>query len=412
MRLLVHDYGGYSFSIQLSRELARRGHCVSHFYGDSTQAVKRGFLQAQPDDPPGFFSTGLTLSHPFCKYSLLKRRAQECEYGRKLARAIRRLQPQVVISANTPLDAQAAALRSSHQVRASFVFWLQDAVGLATFKILTGKSLLLGQTVGRYYLWLERTLLQHSQAAVLISEDFLPLVEAWGVRREKLSVAHNWAPLDEISPLPKANPWAERQGLADKFTFLFSGVLGMKHNPGLLLDLARHWQRAPLVRVVVVSEGPAAEWLKEKGHEQGLDALQVLDFQPYQQFPGVLASADVLVAVLDLEAGLYSVPSKVLSYMCARRPLLLAVPPQNHAARIVSRSGAGLVASPSDARGFLQASQTLYDDGGLRLRMADKALSYARRNFNISSIADQFEELFQSTLEAAPFKSRLFAYSK
>jgi len=30
MRLLIHDYAGHPFQVQLSRELARRGHSVTH----------------------------------------------------------------------------------------------------------------------------------------------------------------------------------------------------------------------------------------------------------------------------------------------------------------------------------------------------------------------------------------------
>ena len=41
------------------------------------------------------------------------------------------------------------------------------------------------------------------------------------------------------------------------------------------------------------------------------------------------------------EAGAFSVPSKTLTYLCAARPILAAVPPQNAAAHLVtSRAGA------------------------------------------------------------------------
>jgi len=32
MRLLIHDYAGHPFQVQLSRELARRNHEVLHLY--------------------------------------------------------------------------------------------------------------------------------------------------------------------------------------------------------------------------------------------------------------------------------------------------------------------------------------------------------------------------------------------
>ena len=77
--------------------------------------------------------------------------------------------------------------------------------------------------------------------------------------------------------------------------------------------------------------------------------------------PDVLGSADVLVAILEADAGVFSVPSKVLSYFCAGRPVLLAVPRENLAAKIVVESGAGLVVEPSDVAGFCRAAQQLID---------------------------------------------------
>ena len=40
----------------------------------------------------------------------------------------------------------------------------------------------------------------------------------------------------------------------------------------------------------------------------------------------MLASADVLVALLETDAGAFSVPSKVLTSLSAGRPILAAIP--------------------------------------------------------------------------------------
>lgn len=58
-------------------------------------------------------------------------------------------------------------------------------------------------------------------------------------------------------------------------------------------------------------------------------------FQPFEQIPQVQAAANVLIAILELDAGVFAVPSKVFTYLCAKRPLILADPLENLAARIV-----------------------------------------------------------------------------
>ena len=70
--------------------------------------------------------------------------------------------------------------------------------------------------------------------------------------------------------------------------------------------------------------------------------LVFLPLQPMDVFPDVLGAADVLVALLENDAGPFSVPSKVLSYLCAGRPILLSAPPSNLSVRLVEKAAAGL----------------------------------------------------------------------
>ncbi len=107
------------------------------------------------------------------------------------------------------------------------------------------------------------------------------------------------------------------------------------------------------VVVVVVSEGLGADWLQAQKAELGLENLRILPFQPHDRFSEVLGTATVLFGMLDPTAGVYSVPSKVLSYLKSGRAIVLAVPPENLAARMVQRAGAGLIVSPSDRAGVM-----------------------------------------------------------
>src|SRR5262249_46391745 len=90
-------------------------------------------------------------------------------------------------------------------------------------------------------------------------------------------------------------------------------------------------------------------------------------------------------------AGVFSVPSKVLSYLCAGRPVLLAVPSENLAAKIVVECGAGLTVEPTDMIGFRGAAQRLIDSPPLRQKYGEAARKYAEAQFDIHRIGDQFE---------------------
>jgi glycosyltransferase involved in cell wall biosynthesis len=145
----------------------------------------------------------------------------------------------------------------------------------------------------------------------------------------------------------------------------------------------------------VVSEGGGVEWLAEQADKTGVRTLRCLGFQPFDALPDVLGSGDVLVAILEPDAGVFSVPSKVLSYFCAGRPVLLAVPRENLAAKIVVESGAGLVVEPSDLSGFCAAAKKLIDSPALREQCGQAARRYAETHFDIRRIGDQFEAILK-----------------
>jgi colanic acid biosynthesis glycosyl transferase WcaI len=63
--------------------------------------------------------------------------------------------------------------------------------------------------------------------------------------------------------------------------------------------------------------------------------LMLLDYQPYEQLPDMLASADALLVILERDASRCFVPSKSLNYFCTGRPVLALLQTDNAVARMV-----------------------------------------------------------------------------
>ena len=395
MRIVVHDYVGYAFPAQLARALARRGHEVLHLHCSAFVAGK-GRLERAADDPPRLEFDAVGLESEFAKYDVRRRITHERETGNELADRVACFRPDVVLSSNSPLIVQRALLRAAHAQSAGFVFWQQDVISAAARRVLGRRSRLAGVAAEQAVVVLERRLLRSSDDVVVISEDFLPLLRNWRVDEARISVIENWAPLDELPVLPRDNEWAREQELDGRLVFLYSGTLGFKHDPSLLLELAR-WARGVEALVAVVSAGPGSDWLASNG--AGEPALRLLPYQPYERLPEVLASADVLVALLEPDAGSFSVPSKVLTYLCAQRPLLVSVSRDNLAARVVEQSGGGLVVPPRDPEALVAAADALRADPVRRGELGRHARAYAEVVFDLERIADRFEEILE---RAAP----------
>ncbi|MGE5140810.1 MAG: glycosyltransferase family 4 protein [Rudaea sp.] len=392
MRIMVNDYAGHPFQIQLSRSLAQARHQVLHTYFADNNTPK-GRVERRSEDPPNFRVEPVSIARQFKKHALLARWLADVEFGRALSERLRWFRPDIVLSANMPLDAQRALLHAARATPARFVVWLQDVLSVGIEFALRKKGLPGASFLGRYYANLERKILRESDAIVCIAPEFRQWLGGWNIDPAKTFVIENWAPLDEVRPCPRINPWAEAFGLTGRFCFLYSGTLGMKHRPDLLLALAQHFRARPEVAVVVVAEGAGADWLRARAPEAG-PSLLLVPFQPYPRLSEVLGAAHVLITILDADCGAFAVPSKSLAYLCAGRPQLVVAPHENLASETVRRAGAGQVISDDNTESFLRAASRMLADSDALQQYSSNARAYAERTFDIACITRQFLGVF------------------
>jgi len=391
-RLLVHDYGGFAFPLELSRELARRGHHVVHAYVSFLSTPRVDFAKG-PDDPPNLEIQLIPMNPAYGrnKYSFPRRFFMNLGYAVRLLKFVLKSRPRLVLSGNAPSEVQLPLCMLCRVRGFAFVNWVQDFFSIAVTRHITGKWWGAGSMIGLIYGAADRWVVERSRNSILISDHFVRVLDHWNQSHAPQSVIPNWASVEKLPAGSRDNAWAARHGLAGRFVFLYSGTLGLKHNPSLFLDLAKRFEPHKDVDVVVISEGAGADWLADKAQALNRKNLRVMPFQAASELPDVLASADVLTAVLEKDAGQFSVPSKVLTYFCAQRAILLAVPVDNLASRIVLDNQMGLVSEPGDTEGFIENAFRLYADGHLRDEMGARARRYAEDNFDIGTVADKFE---------------------
>ncbi len=402
MRLLVHDYAGHPFQAQLSRELAARGHDVVHSFC-AAEVSGKGHLAAEAGETLIFEPIG--VGQDVEKDRLVRRLVQNLQQGIQLVRQVSRRRPDVVLAANLPVPAlmmMAAFLR----LRGTpWVLWHQDIQGVAVGSFAGRKLPRMFGVVGRLFAAGEAWSARRAGAVVVIAESFLEVHRAWGTA-DRTTVIPNWAPLDEIFPVERKNDWAVEQHVDDVATLLYAGTLGLKHQPQLLPRLARRViDNGTPVRLVVVNEGSATDVLSREA--AALDVpVSLLPYQPYERLPEVLGSGDVLVVLLDREAGEFSVPSKTMSYLCAGRPVLGLMPGENLAAGLIAEVD-GCVLPPEEenldaAAAWVSGLLTAADRRG---ELGQRACDFAEREFGLGGCADRFEQILVGTSRAGRLKS-------
>ncbi len=390
MKIFVHDYPGHAFPVQLSRKFAELGHEVVHAFAQALESPRGGVL-SRSSDPQSLRILPVTTGMPMPKYDFLRRVLEERRYGALLAETVKREQPELFITCTTPDDVL-DALRFRLPRKLHMIWWLQDLYSVGIRSVLNRQIPLAGTVVSTLYRSKERRFAARADHIVPITAAFIPFLEELGVPKSKITVIENWAPANEITPLPSENDWKREQGLSGKKVVLYSGTLGLKHNPALLSRAAARFQaqRRDDIVVVVATQGMGADFLKKEAEAHAIQNLKVLPWQPYERLPQVLSSADILTAIIEPDAGLFSVPSKILSCFCAGRPIVAAIPSNNLAAKTITNAQAGLVVEPDDEAGFIAQLDHLLANPALGEELGRNGRAYAEKTFDIDAIARQF----------------------
>jgi glycosyltransferase involved in cell wall biosynthesis len=415
-RILVHDYAGHVAQVEVSRELARRGYQVLHLYAAGLE-TPRGALERRPGDPPTFEVQPVFFKGKFQKHNYVRRQIQEIEYGTPLTRAALAFKPDIVLSANTPLIPQAQLRWACSRAKIPFIFWMTDIYCLAVQAGVRERLGWTGKAITSFYHWLECFLVRRADGIIVITEMFKEILFDWGIRRWDVQVIPVCAPFEEIKQGDKDNEWSRAHGIDRTRNVIYSGTLGTKHNPALLAALGRHLKSEKDTRLIVVTEGLGAHYLKVEISAGGLDNVLLLPFQPFECLSDILAAGDVLLAILEPDAAAYSIPSKVLSQLCAGRPQVIAVPQSNVVAEILSGAGAGIVVPPNDENAFISAIAGLLADQEGRERMGHAGRAYVERYLGVKSLGNKYVELIENILlpacsEAAKNRKEGFSVDK
>jgi len=378
---VVLDYSGHIPQADLARNLAKLGHSVRHMYC-SVYVSGRGAVQREATDPIDLEFLNISIKKDFNRYNLLERLKHESAIAKEFWEKIQEFNPNHTIFSNVPLFAMSRLAKKMQHHNRPYLFWWQDVYSIAIGNALKRFGVL-SWPIRHYLISLEKNILKGAQSVVAISPNFEPIFRSWKQDLNKFSMYPNWTPIN-LFPKKQPSPANINRKIA-----VYAGTLGLKHRPELLLQLADDSKFKEIGGVVVVvSEGYGRKFLEKPENKR--QNIELHDFLPITVLAQLFADASVLIAVLEPEASTFSVPSKVMSYLSAGKPIVASIDPNNASAKILTEIGAGIVISPeSNALEFSNAVSYIFSNPQIAMSMSDAGTKYSEKYYD-SNIAAQF----------------------
>jgi colanic acid biosynthesis glycosyl transferase WcaI len=243
----------------------------------------------------------------------------------------------------------------------------------------------------------ERAMLRRADHVVVVTESFRDRVIEKGTAPDRVDVVSNgvdaalyYYAADEPPPIE-----ALRRGEGELIVG-YLGNFGAGQGLNRVLDAAALLEAADLrIRVVLAGEGTAAEQVRARARELGLRRTTIHPPIPRTRTRAFYNACDVcLVPLADFAILRGTIPSKIFEVMACERPVVASV--AGEAARIVERSGGGLVVPPGDARGIADAVLRLRDTPAAeRAAMGAAGRAYVGEHFARETLAARYLEILR-----------------
>jgi len=208
----------------------------------------------------------------------------------------------------------------------------------------------------------------------------------------KVEIIHNWEDEEFIRPRAKEENWFSKEhDLVDQFTILYSGNIGEFHDLETLVEAAAAFEDED-VQFLIIGEGDNKETIVSLAEELGLrgDTVRFLPYQPWDDLPYSLTSADASVVTVKEGFEGICVSSKLYTAMAAGEPVLTIAQPDDDESQIVDQFDAGIHVAQGDVSGIVEAIETWQENPELTDQQGTNARQAFEENFTTDASIDEY----------------------
>lgn len=189
----------------------------------------------------------------------------------------------------------------------------------------------------------------------------------------------------------------EKLNLKGKFLVLFGGNIGQGQRVENIADLAKHYLPDDNIVFVIIGKGIKKDYLQQIAKDQGLTNILFLNYMPREDYLRFVKSADLGLISIHENNAAPTCPSKAVSYMSLKIPMLALINSNNDYGQIVEEQAkAGYWTVGSDKKKVYELFDKLYMNPELRRQMGENGYRFYCEHLCTDKV---FEEMIKQMNE-------------
>jgi glycosyltransferase involved in cell wall biosynthesis len=298
---------------------------------------------------------------------------------------------EVVVVHSPPLSLALAASKVAKYYRAKFIANIHD--------IFPQNGIDLVSWWQKVFVWLffkpmELLVYRRADKLVVPSENHaIYLQNKNNISKNKLQVISHWIDEKPFEVVLPVNRFRKRWGLENSFVFCFAGVMGPSQNLNIVLDVAEKFNSNEEVKFLFVGDGTDRPNLESRVKISGLKNVIFKPFVSALEYPELIKEMNVGIITLTSKNTTPAVPAKLMGYLAASRPVVLAVNKESDALRIVIEAKCVFVAISNDSQAVLNIFNQAYNYKDYLEELGVNGLRYLKEHFTKQEILKDWDRL-------------------
>ena len=219
---------------------------------------------------------------------------------------------------------------------------------------------IVGSRLSRWLDAFEFAAYRRAAGAMVLCQSFEQQLVSNGYPRDRIRVIANPIDLAQIRPIPRDSGFRARYEIPEQvFLVMHAGSMGLKQ--GLLnVIAAARLTHGTTIHWAFVGDGEMRNELVAATRAHGLeDAVRFVPFQRDDEMSAMFAAAEVLLVNQVRAVKETLIPGKLLTYMAAGRPVLVAANPASQVAQLLREADGGVLVAPEDPEALAAGARSL-----------------------------------------------------